>query len=451
MNTIFNTELYAAWVLALKNWMLTHVLILDNLNQMAVQVAILLAVRLVGSIIGRWVRRIFTHRLAAGRAIENRHLAGLLASLLRQTPLIFSIFLLWIGIRIARQIDFATFLMSLVLNLSVAWVTIQLATSVILDRFWSRLIAVTAWSLAALNILGILDESISLLESIGFTVGDVRLTVLSLLKASVILMLLLRVVNWFSGHLDQRLSDFSELTPSTRLMLSKIINISLLVLVALVALNSVGIDLTALAVFSGAVGVGIGFGLQKVVGNFISGLILLSDKSIKPGDVVQLGDVYGWVNHMGGRYVSVVTRDEKEYLIPNEELITQQVINWSYSSRKIRVKVSFGVSYRADPHRVIALVVGAIHGIPRVLDHPGPVCLLVGFGDSSVDLQLRFWIQDPQNGVANVTSDVMLRIWDTLKENHIEIPFPQRDVHLDTASALRVLRASVENDLPPEN
>lgn len=447
MNTIFNTELYAAWVLELKNWVLTHVLIVDNLIQMGLQVAILLAVRLFGSIIGRWVRHLFTQRLA-GHEIGNRHLAGLLKSLLRQTPLIFSIFLLWVGIRIAGQIDFATFLMRLVLNLSVAWVTIQMATSVILDRFWSRIIAVTTWSLAALNMLGILDETVALLESIGFTVGEVKLTVLSLMKAVVILLLLLRVVKWFSGYLDQRLSGFAELTPSTRLMLSKIINISLLVLVTLVALNSVGIDLTALAVFSGAVGVGVGFGLQKVVGNFISGIILLSDKSIKPGDVVQLGDVYGWVNHMGGRYVSVVTRDEKEYLIPNEDLITQQVINWSYSSRRIRVKVPFGVSYRSDPHRVMDLVVTAVHGIPRVLDRPEPKCLLMGFGDSSVDLQLRYWIEDPQNGVANVTSDVMLRIWDVLKENHIEIPFPQRDVHLDTVSAPHLNHAADEGDLP---
>lgn len=441
MNAIFNTELYHVWFLKCKDWMLAHVLILDNLIHVAVQVAILLVARLAGSIIGRWLRRIFAHRLA-GHEIGNRHLAGLIQSLLRQTPLILSIFLLWIGIRIAQQIDTAIFLMNLVLNLSVAWVAIQLATSVILDRFWSRIIAVSAWFLAALNILGILDETVSLLESIGFTVGDVRLTVLSLSKAAVILLLLLRVMNWFGGYLDQRLAEISELTPSTRLMMSKVIHICLLVLVTLVALNSVGIDLTALAVFSGAVGVGVGFGLQKVVGNFISGLILLSDKSIKPGDVVQLGDVYGWVNHMGGRCVSVVTRDEKEYLIPNEDLITQQVINWSYSSRRIRVKVPFGVSYRSEPQRVMDLVVGSIHGIPRVLGHPEPKCLLVGFGDSSVDLQLRFWIEDPQNGVANVTSDVMLRIWDTLRDNHIEIPFPQRDVHLDTASALHVSHAA---------
>jgi len=188
--------------------------------------------------------------------------------------------------------------------------------------------------------------------------------------------------------------------------------------------------LTALTLFSGAIGVGIGFGLQKIVGNFISGLILLSDKSIKPGDVVQLSDVYGYVKHMGGRYVSVITRDEKEYLIPNEDLITQQVINWSYSSRKIRIRVPVGVSYTADPHEVMQMIVRAVTGIDRIRIDPAPKCLLKGFGESSVDLELRFWIDDPQNGVANITSQVLLRIWDVLKESDIEIPFPQRDVHL---------------------
>jgi small-conductance mechanosensitive channel len=318
-------------------------------------------------------------------------------------------------------------------------VVIQLATSVILDRFWSRIVAISAWTLAMLNIAGILDETAALLEGIGFTVGEVNLSLLSALKAVVLLFILLKAVNWVSGRLERKLENADGLTPSSRLMLSKIVHISLIVVVALVALNSVGINLTALAVFSGAIGVGIGFGLQKVVGNFISGLILLSDKSIKPGDVVELGSVYGWVKQMGGRCVSVVTRDEKEYLIPNEDLITQQVVNWSYSNRKIRLKTPVGISYNADPHRAIDLIVDAAKDLPRILSDPAPKCLLRGFGDNSVDLEIRFWIEDPQNGVANITSEVLLRVWDTLKENGIEIPFPQRDVHLDVASPLKVM------------
>jgi small-conductance mechanosensitive channel len=156
---------------------------------------------------------------------------------------------------------------------------------------------------------------------------------------------------------------------------------------------------------------------------------------------VQLQNVYGYVKHMGGRCVSVVTRDEKEYLIPNEDLITQQVINWSYSTRKIRIKVPVGISYNADPHKAMALMEKAAEGIDRVLKNPAPKCLLVGFGDNSVDLQFRFWIRDPQNGVANITSKVMLSIWDILKAHEIEIPYPQRDVHLNTEGPIQVVHA----------
>jgi small-conductance mechanosensitive channel len=277
-----------------------------------------------------------------------------------------------------------------------------------------------------------------LLQDIGFSVGRVRLTALSLIKAAIVLVVLLRLGNLLSGYLERRLQSISEITPSTHVLLSKVIKIAVFVAVFVVALNSVGIDLTVLAVFSGAVGVGIGFGLQKVVANLISGIILLLDKSIKPGDVVEMGGVFGWITDLRGRYVSVVTRDGKEYLIPNEDLITQQVINWSFSNRKIRIRVPVGISYNADPHKAIELIVDAVRGMDRVLTDPAPRCLLKGFGDNSVDLELRFWIEDPQNGVANIRSRVLLNIWDVLTENGIEIPFPQRDVHFDAASPVPV-------------
>ena len=389
----------------------------------------MLAARLVGTLVGRWLRKLVKKPLQE-RIQRYPYVISFFNRLLELFPLIFSILILWLCIQAIISLGFHNFLMTLILNLSMAWVVVQLATSIILDRFWSRLIAAIIWSIAALNIIGILDESIALMDRIGFHFGDIHLTMLSIVKALVILVALLKCAGWFSVYLEKKLFKIPELMPSTRLMITKSVNITLLFLVCLVALNSIGINLTALTLFSGAIGVGIGFGLQKIVGNFISGLILLSDKSIKPGDVVQLADVYGWVKNMGGRHVSVVTRDEKEYLIPNEDLITQQVINWSYSSKKIRIRVPLGISYQSDPHEVIELVIREIKGIDRIMVEPEPKCLLKGFGESSVDLELRFWINDPQNGVANVTSEVLLKIWDALKENDIEIPFPQRDVHL---------------------
>ena len=445
MESIFSREILIQKLQLLKDWVMVHVMDWANLFQITVQIALLLAARLVGTILGRWARRFFRKKLQDS-GIRHQHAFNFISRLLSLLPLVFSIFILWICMLIVHRIGYQVFLMSLVLNLSVAWVVIQLATSVILDRFWSRLIAATTWVIAALNIIGILDETMTMLESIGFNLGEVRLSLLSILKALVILLALVRGVNWVSAFLEKKLADYSEISPSTRLMMTKSINITLLFLVALIALNSVGINLTALAVFSGAIGVGVGFGLQKVVANFVSGLILLSDKSIKPGDVVQLADVYGWVKNMGGRCVSVITRDEKEYLIPNEDLITQQVINWSYSSRRIRIRVPVGISYNADPHEGIRLIVQAIAGIDRILRDPPPACLLKGFGDSSVDLELRFWIDDPQNGVANVTSEALLKVWDTLKAHDIEIPFPQRDIHIKTSQAPRIEEGDDEGE-----
>jgi small-conductance mechanosensitive channel len=189
------------------------------------------------------------------------------------------------------------------------------------------------------------------------------------------------------------------------------------------------VDLTGLAFLSGAIGVGLGFGLQKVVSNLVSGIIILLDKSIKPGDVISLGETFGWINSLGARYVSITTRDGKEYLIPNEDLITGQVVNWSHSNDFVRLDIHFGTSYADDPHKVRALAIEAAAGVPRVLaSYKPPVCHIVGFGDSSVDYILRFWIRDPTAGLTNIRGNVFLALWDAFKENGVSIPFPQREV-----------------------
>ena len=448
MDSFLNYDILVERTLTLKNWIVSNLFRWENLVHLLIQASVLLAAWIVGSLVGRWIRNIVNARIKESSPLKSKHASGFLSRFTGLLPLIFSVFVLWLCIRGVRGIGYRTFLIELFLNLAIAWIVIQLLTSVIMDRFWAKIIALSCWLLAALNIIGVLDRTISLLESIGFTVGDVKLNLLSILKAVFVLFILLRSVRWISGKLERKLSTVSELTPSARLMLTKSLNITMIVVVTLVALNSVGIDLSALAFFGGAVGVGVGFGLQKIVGNFVSGLILLSDKSVKPGDVIQIADMYGWIKHMGGRYVSLVTRDEKEILIPNENLITQEVINWSYSSPKIRIKIPVGISYNADPHKTISLLEEAARGIDRVLDDPAPKCRLVGFGDNSVDLQLRFWIRDPANGVANITSVVMLNIWDTLKENNIEIPYPQRDVHLDTQKPLKVVQVTDQEHSP---
>jgi small-conductance mechanosensitive channel len=261
-------------------------------------------------------------------------------------------------------------------------------------------------------------------------IGGLRVTALLAIKTTVLMLLTLWGAVLLANFLDMRLRTYNDLTPSIQVLLGKLFRIALLTFAVLIVLSSVGIDFSALAIFSGAVGVGVGFGLQKIVSNLVSGIILLADKSIKPGDVITVGDSFGWVGTMGGRCTSVVARDGREFLIPNEDFITQRVTNWSYSTDLVRLEIKFGVSYASDPHQVRKLAVDAATATPRVLSEPPPSCHMREFGDSSLDFVLRFWIRDPRDGLGGVRNAIMLALWDSFKREGIEFPFPQRDLHL---------------------
>jgi small-conductance mechanosensitive channel len=295
-----------------------------------------------------------------------------------------------------------------------------------------------------LDILNLLDPTTDLLDGIALTLGSLRISALTIIKAVLSLAVLLWLATVASRVLERRITTLPNLTPSLQVLLSKLLKIVFIVIAVVVALNSVGIDLTAFAVFTGAVGVGVGFGLQKAISNFVSGVMLLLDKSVKPGDVISVGQTYGWVSSLGARYVSVVTRDGTEYLIPNEDLITHQVVNWSYSSNQVRLRIPIGVSYNADVRQARALCLEAAAETPRVLAEPPPVCLLLGFAESAIDLELRVWIHDPKNGVGNVKSDVLLLVWDKFHAHGIEFPYPQRDLHLKTPMEIKVARWRAE-------
>ncbi|MDH6231804.1 small-conductance mechanosensitive channel [Mesorhizobium soli] len=305
---------------------------------------------------------------------------------------------------------------------------VSVLSRIIRNRLVARTIGWLAWIFAALVILGINDKASAFLDSLSFPLGNFRLSALTVLKAALLLVATLWLAIIVGNYVDERIRSSEELTPSVRVLIGKIAKIGLVLVAGVVALSSVGVDLTALTVFSGAVGVGLGFGLQKVVSNFISGVIILLDKSIKPGDTISLEGTFGWIRELRARFVSVVTRDGREYLIPNEDFITRRVINWSFSDKLVRLDVNFGVSYEADPHKVIQLAIEAALGVDRVEADHRPVCWLTGFGESSLDFVLRFWIRDPQQGLTNVRGNVLLALWDTFKENGIEIPYPHREL-----------------------
>ncbi|MEM6511741.1 MAG: mechanosensitive ion channel domain-containing protein [Pseudomonadota bacterium] len=329
----------------------------------------------------------------------------------------------------------SNYLIYVAMLLSATWLLISVASHALRSQLLRTLFSYLAWGYVAATILGVTDDVASMLDSAGFSVGDVRFSILSVAQALFLLALVMWGSNSAGNFLDRRIQNVDELTPSLRVLLGKIVRITLLVLAALVAMSGLGIDLTALTVLSGAVGVGIGFGLQKVVSNFISGIIILVDQSIKPGDTISLGETFGWIRELRARFVSVVTRDGREFLIPNEDFITREVINWSFSDKYVRLDVPFGVSYNSNPHDVIRIAKEAAVAADHRVDgtHNPPVCWMTEFGDSSLNFKLRFWIDDPQQGLTNIRGKVLLSLWDKFKENDIAIPYPHREVYVHNA------------------
>jgi small-conductance mechanosensitive channel len=297
-------------------------------------------------------------------------------------------------------------------------------------KAWESLIATSIWIVVALHLLGWLPAVLQGLDNMAMQVGGKRISVLATLKLLLAVALLWVLALWLARVIENRISRAAYVNASMQVALVKLSKSVLLVLAFLLALDAVGIDLTALTVFGGALGVGLGFGLQRIASNFISGFIVLFDRSIRPGDVITIDDKLGWVEELRARYVVVRDRDGVERLIPNENLITNEVINWSYSDRNVRLKIPVSISYDNDPEQALALMREAARANPRVLADPEPTTRLMAFGDSGIELELRVWIQDPEAGMGSVRSDINLEIWRVFKAAGIVIPYPQRDLHI---------------------
>lgn len=352
----------------------------------------------------------------------------------RRMRLVVFVILIWASIVFMREglhlFPSRTYLMSIVGTIAFAWIMVVIAARFIQNSFLRRVVTWGAWIYVALYFLGLVQTTEKILDSLAIDLGDVHLSILLILKVVIVTAFLLTLARVISATSTKRIRHSDEISPSMQVLLVKFLQVILYGAAFFIGLKATGFDLTGLAVLSGAIGIGLGFGLQKVVSNLVSGIIILMDKSIKPGDVISLGETFGWINTLGARYASVVTRDGKEYLIPNEDLITNQVVNWSHTNDFVRLDIYFGTAYHDDPHKVRALAREAASGVDRVLSTRPPVCHIVGFGDSSVDYILRFWIIDPTDGLTNIRGNVYLALWDAFKENDISIPFPQREVKI---------------------
>ncbi len=322
-----------------------------------------------------------------------------------------------------------SYLLAVAANLAFAWLIIRLITSVIRNTFIVRLVSLSAWLVAALSILGQLGPTIDALDSVSVVLGGLRLTPLLLIKLGVLLIVALWLTNIASNFVESRITRSPDLTPSIQVLLVKMVRLALMITAVAVAMSAVGINLSALAIFSGAAGVGIGFGLQKIVANFISGIILLADKSVKPGDLVTIGDSSGRISAMKTRYISVAAGDGREFLIPNEDLVTQKVTNWTYTDKNTLVKVGFGTNYDADPRLVCKLAIEVAAAAKRAIKGKPPNCLLTEFAEAGMKFSLTFWIADP-DGMDSVKSEVMLGLWDAFKREGIRAPYPVREIRV---------------------
>jgi small-conductance mechanosensitive channel len=317
---------------------------------------------------------------------------------------------------------------------------------------WGTAISLVIWVFVSLHFLGWGNDVIAALDSIGIDAGRTRISVWSVMKLLVTVSLFVVAALWVSRWLERRVLKLDSLAPNMRIGIAKFMQAFLVGLSVLVGLNAAGLDLTTLNVLTGAIGIGLGFGLQSIAANFVSGFVLLMDRSIKPGDVISFTGTmgtttegFGWVEELRGRYVVVRDRDGVETLVPNQHLITNPVINWSYTDPRVRLKLPIRISYKDDPELAMRLLIESTGDHPRIIRDPAPVARLMGFGDSGIELELRFWIPDPQEGVNNVRSDVNRSIWRLFKLNGITFPVAQREIRVEMARQVGDIRPAADD------
>jgi small-conductance mechanosensitive channel len=331
----------------------------------------------------------------------------------------------------------AAMILGLALGAAAASLIVGLVRGLQLPRWIALLLAGIAFAAIVARSIGGLRPITALLNRVGVTFGDTRISLLTALQVGVTLLVLIAALRLVSRLANHSIARTRGLDPTQQLLAQKLVGVALLVAAFFIGIEIIGIDLTAFAVFSGAFGLAVGFGLQKTFGNLIAGIILLMDRSIKPGDVIVVGESFGHVTKIGVRAVSIVTRDGKEHLIPNENLMTQEVENWSYSSPNVRVHIPVGVAYDCDLALAQRLMVEAAIEPDRVLKNPKPTVWLRAFGESSVDHEILVWIADPEAGVGNVQSEILNRLWVLFQENGIALPFPQRDIRVKEWPSVR--------------
>lgn len=386
---------------------------------------LLVALYIAGFAIGTLLNRVIDRMHKRDWTLK---LVDFLAPLLHSLS---TIALISIMLAVFKDKLFTPHLLPLGLKCAIAWFAIRLVMLMSSQRTAGWFIVLVIAPITLLNMFGIWEPLTETLKGWEFTVGSVKLTAYSVLRSALAVFILFWVASFISNATDNRLKRIRSMRASNRVLIMKIFQIVLYFVVFLIGLQIMGVSLTALSVFGGALGVGIGFGLQKVASNFISGIILLFERSIQVDDLIELADgTTGFVRHTGARYTLIETADGKDVLIPNEDFITQRTTNWTYSNRKARVTIEVGVGYESDLHLARKIMTEAASTHPRCLKDPAPACFVDRFGDSAIVLILYFWVADVTDGRLEPKSDTILAIWDAFRKHGISIPYPQREVRV---------------------
>ena len=375
-----------------------------------------------------WANRAITRRLAPGAV------AGGVARLVFPLTALAVVLVGRVLLRHNFSVNLLNLAVPLLLSLALIRVSGYILRHIFAPSSWlhtsERVITWVVWGGLALHITGFLPEILHLLDELGFSLGRQRISLLLVIQGLLSIAVTLLLALWLGSLLEARIMGAEALDTNMRVLATKFVRAALLVLGVLVALPAVGIDVTVLSVFGGALGVGLGFGLQKIASNYVSGFIILLDKSIHLGDIITADNRYGTVTKLTARYTVLKGLDGTEAIIPNEILITSSVVNHSYSDRKIRVGVPVQVSYASPLETAMRIMLEAGKGHPRVIADPEPKVLLKEFADNGINLELAVWIADPEEGMSSLRSDINLQIWHQFQQEGIEIPFPQRDIRL---------------------
>ncbi len=347
-------------------------------------------------------------------------------------------------------------LLQMSLNFIGALLVIRFAYFYIKSTFWTRTIYAICLIIISLQIFKLWEPTVDLLGSMTIQLGSLRISIWGIIEALFTFILLWALGNAVNRFIAHRLATSTQLTYSDRTLIQRVVKAATVVIVILISLKAAGVHLAGIVVTGGAIGFAVGIGLQKIGSNLVSGIMLLIAKPIRKGDVIGLekkffGSQYGWIVRIGLIYVEVATRNGTLELIPNEIFVTQKIENLSFSDNLVRLTIPLGISYESDLSRALTFAVSAALSIDRVLKSPDPKCVVKEFGDSTVNLELRFWINDPQDGITNVKNAVLLKVWDSFHETGIVFAFPQRDLHLKSALPMNLLKESpnpVVKDIP---